>query len=466
MTPSPKPPRPQVVVLGAGLSGLTAAYELRKNGIDAVVLEAQMRAGGRVLTLRGFADGMYAEAGAMSFPDTEATVMKYVAEFNLSLQTKHSPNAAQYYFLDGKLLSNKDPNAHWPGLREDEQKLGPDGLFEKYVCPGLAKVGNPATPGWPPPPLRELDSISIAEYIARQGASPAAVRLLGLGLFDEDGEGIKLTSALFALAWLSRLIPFHALYTLPGGNDTLPQAFARRLRPHIQYGCQVTRIERKSDRVRIGCRRFDGSSYWIEADYAVSTIPFPILRDLPIEPKLPAIKQKILNQLLNTSVVRNFIQTKTRFWMKPNFSGATYTDLPVVQSMYNAYDGPGARGILENYTTSKQARKGGSEPSDREIQAALKGMAEVFPGLLDQAEGGVRWDWDADPWARGGYADYQPGQFLELYPHVATPDGRLHYAGDHTSLLPGWMEGAVTSGVRAAGEIEKLLTQKGKSHGN
>src|SRR6478609_1815647 len=92
--------RLDAVIAGAGLAGLSAAYELRKRGFDVEIIEAQTRPGGRILTLRsGFADGMYAEAGAMSFPDTETLVMKYVAEFDLGLQRKRAPNEFHLYFL-------------------------------------------------------------------------------------------------------------------------------------------------------------------------------------------------------------------------------------------------------------------------------------------------------------------------------------------------------------------------------
>ncbi|MBZ5605610.1 MAG: FAD-dependent oxidoreductase [Acidobacteriia bacterium] len=454
---SPKASRPVVAVLGAGLAGLSAAYELRKNGIQVVVLEARTRPGGRIETLRaGFAEGMYAEAGAMNFSDTEPTVLRYAAEFNLSIQNKRPLTAFHRYFIDGHLLSDQDPDAHWPGLRKDEQKLGPDGLFQKYIFPMLAKVGDPDAPGWPSKELRELDAISVAEFVTRQGASPGAVRLLGLGLFDEDGDGISRTSALFALAWLSRLFPLHAVYTMAGGMESLPLAFARRLRKQIEYGCVVRRVEQQRDRVRIHYERSGRQARSIEADYSICTIPFPVLRDISFDPALPPIKQKICNELLNTSVVRTYIQTKTRFWAAPNFTGQTYTDLPVM-NLYSAYDGPGSRGILESYVTSKEALKFGAEPESVALQKMIEGMTQVYPQLIEEAEGGVRKDWQADPWARGGYADYQPGQFLEFYPHVAKPDGRIHYAGDHTSILPGWMEGALSSGVRAAGEVEKRL---------
>src|SRR5205814_1666343 len=119
----------------------------------------------------------------------------------------------------------------------------------KYIAPILSKVGDPDAPGWPPPELRELDSISIADYVVRQGASPGAVRLLGLGLFDEDGEGYHLTSALFAIVWLSKIISAKSVYTVVGGMEQLPLAFAKHLEKRIFYGCQVTRIEQQPDRV-------------------------------------------------------------------------------------------------------------------------------------------------------------------------------------------------------------------------
>src|SRR5438309_872845 len=133
--------------------------------------------------------------------------------------------------------------------------------------PGSSPVARPAVVvlGAGLAGLAALDSISIAEYVARQGASPGAVQLLGLGLFDEDGEGYELTSALFAIAWLSQIFPYNAVYTLVGGTEVLPLAFAERLEKRISYGCPVTGIQQQPDRVCVPYQKFAGGNRTLEA---------------------------------------------------------------------------------------------------------------------------------------------------------------------------------------------------------
>lgn len=452
------PPRKRLdaVIAGAGLSGLAAAYELRKAGYDVEVLEAQTRPGGRILTLRsGFADGMYAEAGAMSFPDSEPLVMQYVAEFNLGLQRKRRPDQFHYYFLRNQLINDHAPNVHWPGLTADEQKLGPAGLMKKYLLPTIEKIGDPTAPGWPTPEIRKLDEVSGAEFVRRQGASAAAVRLLGLGLFNEDGDGFEACSALFLLAWFAQLYNYTALYTLLGGMELLPRAFADRLQDRIRYGSPIRRIKQSRAGVALEYEQ-GGETRSIEAQYLICTIPYTVLRHIPVEPAFSARKKKIVAELPCTSVVRTFVQSRTRFWASPDFTGEIYTDLPVA-NFYSAYDGPGARGILESYSTGDQARKLAAKAPAQQLNAALNSMSKVFPQMREQAEGGMVKDWDEDPWARGAYTWYRPGEFLEMFPHVADPEGRIHFAGDHTSLIAGWMDGALGSGIRAAGEVQRRL---------
>jgi monoamine oxidase len=83
----------------------------------------------------------------------------------------------------------------------------------------------------------------------------------------------------------------------------------------------------------------------------------------------------------------------------------------------------------------------------------LDELAPVYPALREHAEGGTSFVWDEQPYQRGAYAMYTRGQFASLWPHAATPEGRIHFAGEHTSSWPGWMQGALDSGLRAAREV-------------
>jgi monoamine oxidase len=114
---------------------------------------------------------------------------------------------------------------------------------------------------------------------------------------------------------------------------------------------------------------------------------------------------------------------------------------------------PGRRGILESYMAGVPARHATAMKGSERVSASLAGMKTVFPNLPEYCEGGVSKCWDEDEWARGAYAWFRPGQMTAMLPHLARAEGRIHFAGEHASSSPGWMQGALDSGNRVAREI-------------
>lgn len=443
-----------MIVAGAGLAGLSAAYELRQKGCDVEILEAQSRPGGRVQTLREpFADGMYAEAGPMSFPDSHQNVMNYVEMFDLPLFITEGRHLATTYHVRGQnlVIEPGKPVAFPLPLTSAEQQMGLAGMSQKYLLSGVADLGDPTQPGWPPESLRACDAMTGAQYMKTRGASDAAVKLLSLGYLDATGDGTGSYSALYMLLCFWAVTGARHVYTLRGGNDQLPRAFASALEDRIRYGAQVLRIESQEQGVRVAYRhagRIESS----EADHLIAALPFSVLQDVEVEPAFSPDKQRAIAELPNTSVTRVYLQSQKRFWEREDLSGSAYTDLPI-GSLFSAYQRTGARGILETFTAGPQSRAMTAMSEAARFDFSFEQARQVYPEIAGFAEGGAEKCWDLDPWARGGYAWYKPGQFFDLYPHLATPEGRVHFAGDQTSLLPGWMEGALQSGLRAAQEI-------------
>src|SRR5579863_9196117 len=171
-------PKKKVFVVGAGLAGLSAAYELLQSGHQVTVLEARERPGGRVFTLRDpFSDGLYAEAGAESFGGTHSFVHRYVAQFGQTLMP--APGASQLtslYYVKGQRVLNLHRGLAWPmPLPPEEQKLLPYDLKVKYIDPAVKEIGDPLAPGWPSRELLEkYDRVPITEVLRRRGASSEA----------------------------------------------------------------------------------------------------------------------------------------------------------------------------------------------------------------------------------------------------------------------------------------------------
>jgi len=152
------------------------------------------------------------------------------------------------------------------------------------------------------------------------------------------------------------------------------------------------------------------------------------------------------------------LQSRKRFWVNEGLTGFATTDLPIGQVWDTTYKQPGVRGILQAFPISLHSRRVTEMPEKERISFALEQVESVYPGTRENFEGGVSKCWDEDEWARGGTAFYKPGQFSSLLPHVARPEGRVHFAGEHTSVwIDGWMQGALESGNRVAREVNAGL---------
>ena len=241
-------------------------------------------------------------------------------------------------------------------------------------------------------------------------------------------------------------------FTIRGGTDRLPRALAARLADRIHYGAPVTRIEHTDRSVAVVCGR-DGARRTFTGDHLVCAIPYSVLRRLDVAPAFSRDKHTAIEQLEYTSVTRVFVQARRRFWIDDGFSGGASTDLPVMSLSDRSINQPGTRGILESYLIGAEARKAAARSERDRIDTAIAGMRTLFPAFGEHAEGGASHCWDEEEWTRGAYAWFRPGQMTKLLPHLARAEGRVHFAGEHASSQPGWMEGAIESGERVAREI-------------
>ena len=172
----------KIIVIGAGLAGLSAAYELTKAGHDVTVLEAQNRPGGRVHTLRDpFAEGLYAEAGATRIPDDHHFTLKYAELFGLTLDPFAPPDVPSVYYVRGQRITvTPGQKMEWPyQLTPEERALGLDGMRQKYIWSMLSQLGDVTDPHWPSPEtLEKYDHMNRSDFWRSRGASSEAVALL------------------------------------------------------------------------------------------------------------------------------------------------------------------------------------------------------------------------------------------------------------------------------------------------
>ena len=196
-----------------------------------------------------------------------------------------------------------------------------------------------------------------------------------------------------------------------------------------------------------------GGRETVRGDAMVCTIPFTVLRAIPVSPEWTSDKRRAIDTLSTGCVLRVELQTRARFWEDRGENGFATVDQPL-EIWSPTWNQPGRRGILQAYVYEDLARKvcAGSE-ADR-IRFALEVMEPVHPGLAASYEGGVAKCWDEDPWARGAYTLYRPGEITGgLHQVINRSEGRIHFAGEHASPYPGWMQGAFWSAHRAAAAV-------------
>ena len=289
-----------------------------------------------------------------------------------------------------------------------------------------------------------------SDFWRSRGASPEAVALLSLGGIDDRAD-TRSTLLMLRNQALNRKLERY--FKIRGGNDLLPKAFAARLADKIRYAAPVVRIEQGARGVKAVFLRA-GAYHTLTGDHVICAVPFSVQKNIEVVPAFSVEKQQAIEQLPYLSASKICLQAKNRFWVSNGQSGFATTDLPVREVYDMTYRQPGTRGILQAFPVSLHSRRVTAMTEQERISFALGQVEMIYPGMREHFEGGVTKCWDEDEWARGASAYYKPGQFSSLLPHVARPEGRIHFAGEHTSVwIDGWMQGALESGERAAREV-------------
>lgn len=453
--------RDKILVLGAGLSGLSAAYELSRCGYAVTILEARNRAGGRIKTLREpFRDGQFVELGGELIGNGYKRMMNYVRDFGVPFEevperfeTSGSVSSLQFgtgttAVMKGKLYpigSVLDPHPY--GLTGDEAKGLPNVILSVHLRAMAAEIRQS------PERLLEYDRISLANALRKRGVSDSAIRLMDVALNYNSIEVVSAGGALFDLR--RRMTAGTGANRIVGGNDVLISAFRKKIEEagvKIVLNARVRKIG-QSKRGVSATYSIGRRSVVAEADHLVCTIPFAALRDVTFDPALPPEKARAIREIQYTRVTKVYMQGKRFEWDRRNVGTSVWTDTPLERIFEMAGERGDERGIFTAWMDGNGAAVSENMTDAARQVWARSSLAEILPFMKGAIERTATKSWTNDPFARGSYAHYAVGQFAALQPNVKSAVGNIHFAGEHTAETAPGMEGALESAERVVREI-------------
>lgn len=452
-----------VAVVGGGLAGLAAAWQLAREGVTANVYEASPRVGGRCLSeRRAFEAAQVAERGGELIDTAHDDLIDLALVLGLSLDDLYAATPKEtesgYWIAGGRYTEAQaaaDFTKLWPALTRDARSLGDE-------LPTFARFT---------PAQRSLDRMTAREWLSTRvpgGLSSPLARLLANAYVEELGAEPEESSAVTVIDLLrdsprDRVSPYEESdqrYHVRGGNDLIVQRMAESLGGRIETATRLVALARRPDgRYRLTLA-LNEARRDVDADHVILAMPFTLLADVDLanagfrSRKLRAIRE--LGMGRNTKLQLQFAD---RAWIAQRGNGETRVENAYQVSWEVTRGQPGTPGILNFYSGGATAVKAGDGTPEDRAREALAELERLYPGI------GARWNsrvirnpWDRYPWTRGSYSLIRPGQYTAFHGIEHLPEGRVRFAGEQSSAeWYGYMNGAVESGLRAAREVLAAL---------
>jgi len=445
----------RIIVVGAGLAGLSCAYELDQAGFNVILIEARSRPGGRVRTYRDpFADNLYAEMGAEYVDSTDMYVKEYCKKFDLKVLP-----AKQYdgVYVRGQRLTME-------GLRSGKDLLPFKGTLKgklfgqevQYIQKWIDLVNQK---GVSSPKVQVLDKMSVEEMLKKGGAPKDIIDLYTYTNATESTAAPSKMSALNMVLANIRTSSFNENTVegrIFGGNDQLPRILAKKLGTKIKYNRSLQCLDFDSKGVIVTIEE-NGKKTTIKGIKCVLAIPASILRNININPGFSSEKINCIQNQQYGHAMKIAMQYRRRFWDDKNSIGQrVFTDTSLRRIYHFSIDQPGPRGILLSFTSGEDAIKLGRLDENKRVKIAQNTCKNIWSESPQYWEKGITKYWNEDPWVKASYSLDGIGQkgFREI---LAKREGPVFFAGEHTAIQRASMNGAIESGLRVIEELKRAV---------
>lgn len=450
----------EVVIVGGGIAGLTAAWRLRQAGVPARVLEAQNRTGGRMLSLRGFfADGQVCELGGELIDTGHTRIQALAAELDILLD---------------------DLAAEEPGLRLGTYEIGGQlrGAAELVAAAAplaarieadRAALGDTELVAGAEGTARRLDTLSLAAYLDQAGLDDWFRKLMGVAYTTEFGMECDEQSALNLITMMGtepgafeQFGESDERFHVKGGNDWIVRTLADRLADSIALDTALEAVRVGPDGRYVCSVRGRSGSREVRATHLLLALPFTLLRTVRLDVELPPVKRLCIDTLGYGTNAKLMVGFAERTWrVRHGADGSVFTDRPMQSSWETSRAQAGAAGILTNFTGGRHGVELGVGTPAEQAARMTADLDALFPGSAAARAGmkEARFHWPTNPWVKGSYAGYRVGQWTSIGGAEAAPVGRLYFAGEHCSReAQGFMEGGCATGEEAAAAILQDLS--------
>ena len=446
--------RADVIVVGAGLAGLSAASDLVAAGHSVVVLEARDRVGGRTLN-HPLGGGKVVEVGGQWVgPGQDRIVARARA---LGIRTfKTFTKGAQVLDFDGTL-------SHFTGLippLPPADAADFDQVLSKLVA---LESTIPLDRPWTAPGAASLDAQTLDTYTLANTTTTGARFLVDLAtraVFAAEPRDLSLLHALFYFHSGNGIINLTSTAggaqdsRLVGGSQLVSIRMAQRLGTRVVLDAPARRISQSGGGVTVETDR----GTW-RGKLAVVAVAPTLAGRIDYAPALPALRDQLTQRMPQGSVIKFEAVYPTPFWRAAGLNGYSNSDRPPVRFTYDNSPPDGSPGVLLGFVCGTDARRLGAQSASARRREVLAAFARLFGPRAARPRMLIEHNWSEEPWTRGCYAGFMPpGVWSDYGTALRAPVGRIHWAGTETSeVFNGYMDGAVRSGERAAAEVRDRL---------